>query len=198
MTNGENIWRQRLWVWVPAVIFFLANLAAFGVYRLGYAGDVASLERSLKDRQADLHKVDTRRAELDRLIGGARSNHQRIIQLYDERFSTRRRRLTSVTAEVKKLASQAGLEPRDISYPEEEIEDFGLVKHSFAFGVEGSYLELRKFLNLLELSDSFLTLEEVNLTGDAKGPELRISLVLSTLFEKEGSAAEEAPRGGVS
>ena len=41
MSNGDVIWRQRLWVWLPALVFFLANAAAFSVYRFGFAGDVA-------------------------------------------------------------------------------------------------------------------------------------------------------------
>lgn len=192
--NGEQIWRQRLWVWLPAAVFFLANVAAFGVYRLGYAGDVQSLERSFDERRGELRDVEGRRRELERLIGGARQNRQRITQLYEERFSTRRRRLTGITAEVKKLATQAGLSPRDLTYPEETIEDHGLVERSFIFGVEGTYLELRKFLNLLELTDSFLTLEEINLTGGSGGPELHINLSLSTLFSREEAPQEGAPR----
>lgn len=197
MNGSGDIWRQRLWVWLPAVLFFIANLVAFGVYRLGYAGDVQSLERGIEDRQEELHKVEAERAKRQRLIGGASRNGELIAKLYSERFSTRRRRLTEITAEVKKLARQAGLEPRELSYPEEAIEDFGLVKHSFVFGVNGDYLELRRFINLLELSDYFLTLEEVTLSGEGEGEgsELRINLKLSTLFSREEGSAEESPEG---
>ena len=199
MNGSGDIWRQRLWIWLPAALFFIANLVAFGVYRLGYAGDVQSLERSLKERQGELHEVEAHRAERQRLIGGASRNRELVSQLYDQRFSTRRRRLTEITAAVKKLARQAGLEPRELSYPEEAIEDFGLVKRSFVFGVNGDDQELRRFINLLELSDYFLTLEEVTLSGEGEGEgaELRINLKLSTLFSREEGAAEEAP-GGVS
>jgi Tfp pilus assembly protein PilO len=192
MSNGEDIWRQRLWVWLPAMVFFLANLIAFSVYRLGYAGDVQSLESRLEERSQALREVQSQRAERERLIGQTRLNRDRMNQLYEERFSTRRRRLTGITAEVKELARKSGLEPREISYQEQEIEDFGLVKRSFVFSVQGDYPELRTFINLLELSESFLTLEEVNLSGDNEGPELRISLKLSTLFAKEGEAPEVA------
>ena len=44
MTSGDEIWRQRLWVWLPALVFFLANASAFTVYRLGYAGNVQLLD----------------------------------------------------------------------------------------------------------------------------------------------------------
>ena len=199
MNGGGEIWRQRLWTWLPALLFFTANLVAFGVYRLGYAGDVQSLERGIESRQGELRQVQADQAERRRLIGGARMNRERITELYAERFSTRRRRLTEITTEVKKLAREAGLEPRDLSYPEEPIEDFGLVKRSFVFGVNGDYLELRRFINLLEVTDSFLTLEEITLSGggDADGAELRINLRLSTLFSREEGPAEAAP-GGVS
>ena len=62
--------------------------------------------------------------------------------------------------------------------------------------MDGTYLELRKFINLLELSDSFLTLEEVTLAGETRGegPELNIRLSLSTLFaSEEGSDEATAP-----
>ena len=190
----EEIWRQRLWVWLPALLFFLANLAAFTVYRLGYAGDVQSLERAYDERRQELARVEADRARLEGLIRQARLNHQRIVQLYDQRFATRRERLTPITNEVKKLARQAGLEPLSLSYPEEKIEDFGLIKRSVSFGVEGDYQELRQFINLLELSDFFLTLEEVNLTGGGEGPELRINLTLSTLFAAEPSEEEPGPQ----
>ena len=195
MNASDEIWRQRLWVWLPALLFFVANLVAVSIYQLGYAGDVQSLERRYEERKSELSTAQAKRAQLERLIRQARLNSDHIVQLYDQRFSTRRRRLTEITAEVKGLAKKAGLEPRDIVYPEEEIEDFGLVKRSFVFSVEGDYLELRRFINLLELSDSFLTLEDVNLTGDDKQgdqSELQISLTLSTLFAKEGAATDTA------
>src|SRR5262249_7156107 len=46
-------------------------------------------------------------------------------------------------------------------------------KRSFVFEVDGTYLDLRKFINLLELSDSFLTLEAVSLSerGRRSGSE---------------------------
>ena len=43
--------------------------------------------------------------------------------------------------------------------------------------------------SLLEISRSFLSLDEVTLSGDTQGPELRIDLSLSTLFAKESEDA---------
>lgn len=191
MTGHDSIWRQRLWVWLPALLFFLANAGAFSVYRLGYAGQVQSLEEDVEKQERTLAQRQAERRQQEGLIGRARLNEQRIRQLYDERFSTRSRRLTSVTDEIKGLAAQAGLSPDKIAFPEEEIEEYGLVKRSYVFSVEGTYFELRRFINLLELSESFLILEGVNLSeGSGEGePELRINLQISTLFNRDPSEA---------
>lgn len=194
MTSRDEIWRLRLWVWLPALLFFLANATAFVIYRFGFADRVAALEASLDKREKELAPLATDRARLERLIQRSQRNDQEIRRLYDEQFSTRSQRLTRVTAEVRQLARSAGLDPRVITYPEEDIEQFGLIKRSFSFSVEGTYLELRKFINLLELSQSFLTLEEVTLGegGEEGAPDLRMQLGLSTLFAHEPGDAVDS------
>jgi len=204
MRDQSEIWRLRLWVWLPALLFFLANAVAFSVYRFGYAGQVQSLEADLGEVQQQLQPQSLRRKELERRIQRAGAADAAVKQLYDEQFSTRSQRLTRVTAEVKDLARRAGLNPRTLSYPEEAIEDYGLVKRSFVFSVEGTYPELRQFINLMEHTNSFLTLESITLSegSQEQGPELRMSLRISTLFSQEtgpeeiGASRRAAERDG--
>jgi len=188
MKDQSEIWRQRIWIWLPALLFFLANAVAFSVYRFGYSGQVQSLETDIESvREQQLEPLEQKRAVLERRLERARAAETEIQGLYADRFSTRRERLTRATDEVKRLARQAGLNPKSISYPQQEIEDYGLVKRSYIFSVAGTYGELRSFLNLLELTDSFLTLEAVTLSEDSQdeGPELQMKLTLSTLFARE-------------
>lgn len=193
MRDHSEIWRLRLWVWLPALLFFLANAVAFSIYRFGYADQVKSLEADLGEAQEQLQPQSLRRKELENRLLRASAADAAVRRLYEDRFSTRSERLTRVTAEVKTLARRAGLSPRAISYPEQAIEDYGLVKRSFVFSVDGTYLELRQFINLMELSESFLTLESVTLSeaGAEQGPELRMNLKISTLFTQE-TGPEEA------
>jgi Tfp pilus assembly protein PilO len=215
MKSPGEIWRQRLWVWVPALFFFLANATAYTVYRFGFADRVASLQEDLKTQKDRLDPLEARKAKLEALLARSRRNDAEIRRLYAESFSTRKQRLTNITAEVKSLARKAGLDPKTLSYPEEQIQQYGLIKRSFVFSVEGSYVNLRKFINLLELSNSFLTLEAIDLTpGTSEGPvrgrggvvvqpaqtgsELRISLTLSTLFARDPNDPEPLPRRAAS
>ncbi|HSF40544.1 MAG TPA: hypothetical protein VLT87_12175 [Thermoanaerobaculia bacterium] len=185
MTNPGDIWRQRAGVWLPALVFFLANAVAFAIY-LGYAGRVERLNDQLETQDREVARLTGKRRELETLVNRVRTNGEQVERLYSERFAPRSQRLTSVSAEVYDLARKAGLSPQAISSPEEDLEEYGLIKRSFIFTVEGTYSELRKFINLLELSKSFLTLEGVTLSGgDDQGPELRMDLSLSTLFTRE-------------
>src|SRR4029077_4618534 len=187
MIRRESIWRLRPWVWTPALLFFLANAAAFTVFWLGYAGDVQSLRGELESEKKQLQTQQADRLKREARLKSAKDNRDRIQQLYDQRFSTQRQRLTGIRAEVRKLASQAGLEPPSVAFPENPIEAYGLVKREFVFTVQGTYPELRKFINLLETSGSFLILEEIGLNqgADKSGDDLRISLKLATLFKDE-------------
>ena len=193
MRDKSEIWRLRLWVWLPALLFFLANAVAFSIYRFGYAGQVQSLEADLEEVQQQLQPQEQRRRELEHRLQRARAAEAAVRELYSERFSTRSQRLIDVTREVKSLARKAGLNPGALTYPEQALEDYGLIKRSFVFSVEGTYAELRQFLNLLELSDSFLTLEALTLSeaGEEQDPNLRIALTLSTLFSQEAGTEEE-------
>ncbi|HYL04444.1 MAG TPA: hypothetical protein VE075_00285 [Thermoanaerobaculia bacterium] len=166
----SDIWRQRLWVWVSPLAFVAMGSVGLLVYQVAYSNRVKTLELDLRDQRRELADAHAARLHSADLMRQARVNRERIWQLYDEHFSTRRRRLTGVTAEVKDLAKRAGLVPRSISYPEEQIQQYGLIKRSFIFSVQGTYADLRKFINLLELSDSFLTLEDASLNEGARDP----------------------------
>jgi hypothetical protein len=77
-----------------------------------------------------------------------------------------------------------------VSYPTEPLEAYGLRRRAFVFSVQGTYPDLRKFINLLELSDTFLTLEQVTLS-ESSGGALGIQLRVSTLF----ATGEGVPAG---
>ncbi len=184
----------RVLLWALPLALVLANLAWTAVHSTGFRGRAAGLERALERARADQERLDARRAELEALWIAAVETSARTERLYVEGFSTERDRLTDAIRLVKELASRSGLEPAAISYPDERLEEFGLVRRSFVFNVDGTYADLRTFLHLLELAPSFVTLNQIALTGGAEGRGLKIALRLSTFFE-ETPSDDAAPRG---
>ncbi len=199
--TGFELWRDRWRTWVPALAFFLLNLGALAIYQFVYAGRVDQLAGRVEKLRANLHGLAAQRGELEAKAELVEGNRARIAELYRDRFSTERERLTKTLAEFKALATRAGLRPETISYPEQDLAQFGLVKKSIVFGVSGDYASLRQLLHLLDLSPTFFTLEEVRLNGAQGGQGLDMALRMSTLFVNENASsagpaepAEPAPK----
>ena len=179
----QSIWRRHLRGWLPPLLVFLVALAALVFYRLVFAGEARAGGRQVDRRTAEVTQLTERRQRAERLVERLTDNQRRIEEFRSQRLATEAERLTRVIAEVKELARRAGVEPSSIRYPEERIENVGLTRRSIVFAVDGDYAGLRTFINLLELSDLFLTLEEVSLTGrSGESSRVRIALQVSTLF----------------
>lgn len=194
MISTRALWRRRVWIWLPpAVALCMATL--FLVYlERGVRARGAALDARLQAAQLQHAEAQTNLARFERLAAAAQSTREQMESLMAEKFATESGRFTDLIREIKLLAEHAGLDPRDIGYPEEDLAELGLVRRSFVFSVEGSYSNLRAFLYLVELSPSFITVDQIEvreLTG-AKG--LAASLRLSTFFAASGDEPEGPAR----
>jgi hypothetical protein len=193
VSGAPGIFRRRLWLWLPPAlvlafaVFFLARFWATGRTVGG------SLDRRLAAASAARDTAVAEEKHLAELTRAADANRADIERLYSERFSTESGRFTDLIREIKRLAEHAGLDPREIGYPEELLDGFDLERRSFQFTVEGSYANLRMFLYLLEFSPSFVTVDEIRV-GERTGKGVRVELKLSTFFARTPEPA--APRRG--
>jgi Tfp pilus assembly protein PilO len=186
VSQGPELWWERRWVWLPAALFVLVGVALLLGYQLAFAGRLGLQAGALESRRRELEEVTARRRETEALVQRARSTRAAIDELYDERLGSEAARLTAVMLEVKHLAQQAGLSGIEaINYGDEAVTEMPLVKKSITFGAGGSYEQLRAFINLLELSPSFMSLDEIRVAGDAPGGRLRLQVRLSTMFLDE-------------
>lgn len=193
MISAQSPWRARLKIWLPALILVVLNLAVLSTYRFLLAGQAQIQAGRTERRQVRVAELETERRILDETVAEVERNRDLIERLYREWLTPESERLTAVIAEVKRLAEVAGVEYSSFSYPDKLLEEEGLVKRSLVFSVEGTYLELRSFINLIEVSDLFLILESVRLTGGSRqGPAVRVSMTVSTLFVLD----EPAESGG--
>lgn len=190
------IWRlhfggARTLYWGPALALLLANVAWLFLFGSGSRLRAADLERRLAAARREHAALADRLGGRERLWIGATENRARVEALYADRFATEQSRFTGMVRELKSLAQSSGLEPAAISYPEERFEEFGLVRRSFVFNVNGPYDALRTLLNLLEVSSSFLVVEQIEVSDSNQG--LAVQLRLSTLFRAVGADASAAP-----
>ncbi|MDH3253649.1 MAG: hypothetical protein OEM62_01560 [Acidobacteriota bacterium] len=192
----RSAWRRFPKLWVPAAVVCVLNLGLLTAYRLVLAEE-AELGLGLLDRRVEeLEEVTQLRQQLEGLRATARVTEEGLTEFYRDRLSTEELMLTKIIAEVKSLARRAGLVPAAISYEKDSIERQNLVQRGLVFGVDGTYAQLRRLVNFLELSESFLTLDEVSLRGgDQVDGALAINLEISTLFAAKSLASEGRERG---
>lgn len=191
MRRRLELFRRHVWTWSVPLVVLLINVAWTVAFGSGARLRAADLESRLERAREEHASVASVRAEREQLWIGVTENRERLRSLYAERFATERERLTGILAELRDLAARTDLEPRTISYPEDELEDYDLLRRSFVFRVDGSYANLRQFLHLLELSPSFLAVEQLQVGETGRGG-LSVAIQLSTLFSNE-PASEPTP-----
>ncbi|MCP4656263.1 MAG: hypothetical protein GY856_12695 [bacterium] len=195
MRRAFEVWRRRLWLWGIPLVFCMLNLIGVACYQLAFAGKVRGLQGRFESASHDLAALRNEHLETEKFLARVETNRENIALLHSEHFSTEAERFTRVVQQVKRLAREAGLNPTSFSYPEDEIEEWDLSKREIVFQVQGTYDQLRTFINSLELTDQFLILEKValNETGAHKSnPTLGISLTISTVFV---TPEKKPPRG---
>lgn len=202
MSRGFALWWERRWVWLPAAVFVLLGVALLAGYELAVVGRLGLQAGALESRQKELDETTAKRRQTEALVQRARATRAAIDELYDKRLGSEAARLTAVMLEVKHLASQAGLSGIEaITYGDEEVRELPLIKKSITFAATGSYEQLRAFINLLELSPSFMSLDEIRVEGGEAGSRLHLQVRLSTMFldpeaGREPAPAAPLPRGG--
>lgn len=182
MRFSLETWSRNLWIWLLPVLLLAINLLLLTVYQTSFAQRRESLENISERAGARMASLKEYRGDLQSFVGKFENQKLAIESIYSQHFATEAERFTSLLREVRQLARQAGLAPDSFSYPKEELQNEGLVRRNITFSVTGNYEQVRRLINFLELSDQFITLEEIGLSGDSGNDRLGIRLSLSSLF----------------
>ena len=104
----------------------------------------------------------------------ALAKHQ-IPQFYQEHFAAQD---SDIALALGKLASESGVKIQQAKYKQEDTESSGLIVPVAIEGnFAGNYLQLVRFINSLERSKLFITVDSVDLAGEGGGPvKLQVSM----------------------
>jgi len=176
----------RALLWAAPLALVAANVVWLFAFGSGSRVRDRELDRTLARLEREDRQLETRLAAREKLWIAAHDNEESLAELLGGRLSTEEARFTDQVREVKSLAERAGLDPQSIGYPKDVLEQYGLVRRSFVLPVSGSWASLRTFLNLIELTPSFLTVEEIGVS-DSDG-KVTVRLRLATFFTTGGGA----------
>ena len=164
--------RRKLKIAIGAML--VADVIAAAVLFSPLVGSAGSRKLQLSQLHIELQKK-TREVEplrgMDKKIVLAKDQ---IGGFYKDRFAAKDSDLTN---ELGKLASENGIRIQQARYKEEDAESSGVIPVEIDGSFSGDYLQLVRFINTLERSKLFFTVDSVDLAGESAGPvKLQITM----------------------
>ncbi len=184
--GGWAPWRRYLAVWVPAVLFAVANLAGYVLLGGSAGGRAASLRSDVKQLEAEC-------AQLRRLEGVVTRERQQLEalregldHLSEDVFGSLEGRLTGILREVEVATRMAGLRPARFTYDAKEDPKSALTRFGITFTVNGTFRQIEELLESLRSSEEFLIVDRLRLVGEegTQSRELRMAIHVSTYVSK--------------
>jgi Tfp pilus assembly protein PilO len=157
--------RRKLKVAIGTML--AVDVVAVAVLFSPLVGSAGSRRLQINELRAELTKR-TREVEplrgMDKKIVLAKDQ---IGGFYKDRFAAKDSDLTN---ELGKLASENGVRIQQARYKEEEAESSGVIPVAIEGSFSGDYLQLVRFINTLERSKLFFSVDSVDLAGESAGP----------------------------
>jgi hypothetical protein len=157
--------RRKLQIAIAAMV--MADLIAVAVLFSPLVGSAESRRVTMSELSAELQK---KTRDLQPLKGSDQKiilAKGQITQFYQDRFAARD---SELTAELGKLASANGVRILQAKYKQEDPTGAGIVPTEIEGNFSGDYLQLVRFINALERSKQFFTVDSISLAGENAGP----------------------------
>ncbi|HEY4642820.1 MAG TPA: GspMb/PilO family protein [Thermoanaerobaculia bacterium] len=198
------IWREKRVLLIVLGLLLLANTIFFFTYRVQYVSRLQDLDARQEQAQAQLDQARNARSTGEQQLAAYKKVQADLQVLYNERWATPMQRLTALIDEVKRLAAASHLQPPSYAFTSGESKQvsanpvkgaIGTTTVGIAFTVQGSYEQVRRLINLLELSDQFVIIDGISLAASgATDKMLTLNIRLKTLFRDVRTNAPAANR----
>lgn len=196
------IWREKRVLLIILGLLLAANTIFFFTYRVRYQARLTDLDDRMAQAEGQLEQARSARIRVEQAYRGYKQTEADVAKIYDEYWATQAERLTAMIAEVKRLTVASSLVPTAIGFAESPVkvkiasdrqnrrgknESIGATEVGITFGVQGTYEQVRRLINLLELSRQFVIIDQIGLTS-SDGQTLQFNLHVKTLFRDDESA----------
>ncbi|HYH10057.1 MAG TPA: hypothetical protein VEK11_23610 [Thermoanaerobaculia bacterium] len=188
------IWREKRTLLAILGVLLAANLFFFFTYRVQYQSRLDALDTRLAEVERELEQTRLSRLRAEQAFRSFRKVEADVMEVFNSHWSTQQERFTALIVEVKRLSDASNLVPASYSFARGETKrvtssggrkrELGANEVSISFGVQGTYAQARRLINLLELSRQFVIIESISLTA-GEGNLLTLNLQLKTLFRDE-------------
>lgn len=181
-------------------ILLVANLVIFFTYRVQQQQRIDVLRDSRTQLEQQLEAARAEQSLVREQIASVGRLEQELDRIFNDTWGRPDERLTPLLRELYRHASESGLQPTSRNYGTEQASQTGeATSMTISFGVEGTYRQLRRMIDLVETSDQYVVIDSLGLGASTAGSSaLAITMQLRTLFREEpretGGAARTSGR----
>jgi type IV pilus assembly protein PilO len=186
--SSLNLKDPRILVRVALAVLVVANIAAALMVFKPWGGSAEDLAREQETLQQQVTSMQTRLAKTKALVTKAEKARAEGDGFLEEYTTDRRTTFSTIYAELERVAHDAGIQPRPISYELDPVEGSDtLYQMNINAAYEGSYANLTKFVNLLDKSPRFLIIESLTAAPQQSntGDLLSVSIKLDTFVREQ-------------
>lgn len=170
----------------------VANLSAAVIAFKPFGGSAEDLRRQQHALGGQLQQLQARLAASKSLVEKVRTARSQGDQFVARYFLDGSAASSSIISEIYQTAATAGVKLLGTSYQPDEIEGSDTMEMlSINAGVEGSYANLTKFVNLLDKSPRFLIIESMQASAPQGqgGQSLNVTLKIDAFIKDLPGAA---------
>lgn len=188
------IWWEKRVLLVVLAALLVANTFFFFTYRVQYQERLEALDARRDTVRAQLEEARSARRAAEQQIAAYRKIDQDVRHVLNQRWATEPERLTRVISEIKRMTVAANLTPpAATSYTRQTRRGraeagAGANEIGVSFTVTGTYQQIRRLINLLELSDQFIIIDRLDLNA-SEGERLTMNIQIKTLFRDTAAPA---------
>lgn len=144
-----------------------------------WSGDIITL-------QTEIQSLNMKQRNAAQELEAIKLAGTQIAGFKDEVLGRRNEKIKKIMETIDDLVYRFRLNKTRVNYSPVKIDSEMLEKMKIQFAVRGDYDSLRYFINSIEKSDLFLTLETLSLKHDVSSTEaIQLNIVITTYFKKE-------------
>jgi Tfp pilus assembly protein PilO len=177
--------RKKLLIALGALVAL--NLVAFLAFTLPRTLQQRNLDSRLRSARAEVQGERDRQASLKARYDLVVANTRDTTEFYQKRIGARGSSLVPVLSEVEGLARAHGLQVANQNFTYEPVKGAPLDRFKVEMPMRGTYRELVAFVEDLERSSQFITVDSISVRGQQAG-EAEVRMVLSCYFRSAAGA----------
>ncbi|MCC7175485.1 MAG: type 4a pilus biogenesis protein PilO [Bryobacterales bacterium] len=176
----------RLTARTALALLLAANLVAAAAVFRPWGGSPEELQRQLTQLRGEAREREATVGRLRKLVETVEKTRAESDQFFATYFLDGKTAYSAVLDELRALAERAGVKPKDHSFNAEPVEGSDtLAMVTITGNYDGSYADLVKFVNAIDHSPRFLTIERLQAAPQQSQGMLNISLRINVFVRGE-------------